>query len=70
MDKRERLLCNSKRILRNCFVGVLIKVHNDITSKGPGLQLGVKNEIFWSEIGSGFGELESIIFNKTFMSVI
>ena len=23
----------------------------------PGLKTGVENEIFWSEIGSGFGEL-------------
>ena len=23
----------------------------------PGLKMGLKNDVFWSEIGSGFGEL-------------
>ena len=30
--------------------------NDDIIIKRPGLKTGVKNVIFWSEIGSGFGE--------------
>ena len=30
--------------------------NNIISAQMPGLKMGVKNDIFWSKIGSGFGE--------------
>ena len=44
------------------------------TSKGfikltPGLKTGVKNDIFWSEIGSGFGESGGTPPHQEFLGV-
>ena len=49
---------NLKWILRNLFGWCSNLSNDDIISKRPGLKTGVKNDIFWSEIGSGFGELD------------
>ena len=38
----------------NSFTGLLII--GAFEKRAPGLKTGVENDIFWSEIGSGFGE--------------
>ena len=47
---------NSKWMLRNSFCCCSNLSNNGIIFQRPGLKTGVKNDIFWSEIGSGFGE--------------
>ena len=48
---------NSKWMLRNSFCCCSnLSNNNGIIFQRPGLKTGVKNDIFWSEIGSGFGE--------------
>ena len=62
MNKKERVIIyvNSKWILRNLFVGVLISVEaryeNGYGFYRPGLKIGVEMTFFGPEIGSGFGE--------------
>ena len=41
--------------LRNGFCWCSNLNNDDITSYRPGLKTGVKNDIFWSELGSAFG---------------
>ena len=47
---------NSKWMLRNSFCCCSNLSNNGIIFQRPGLKTGVKNDIFWSQIGSGFGE--------------
>ena len=47
---------NSKWMLRNSFCCCSNLSNNGIIFQRPGLKTGVQNDIFWSEIGSGFGE--------------
>ena len=48
---------NSKWMLRNSFCCCSNLSNNGIIFQRPGLKTGVKNDIFSSEIGWGFGEL-------------
>ena len=41
---------------RNIFRWCSNQSNDDIISQRPGLKMGVNNDIFWSEIVSGFGE--------------
>ena len=41
--------------LRNGFCWCSNLNNDDITSYRPGLKTSVKNDIFWSELGSAFG---------------
>ena len=50
---------NLKWILRNFFCACSNLSNDEIISQRPGLKTGVKNDNFWSEIGSGFGELDA-----------
>ena len=50
-NQTETLGTQAKMRLKNVFVSN----HKVISAKRPGLKMGVKNDIFWSEIGSGFG---------------
>ena len=47
---------NLKWVLRNLFCAFSNLSNDEIISQRPGLKTGVKNDIFWSEIGSGCGE--------------
>ena len=40
-----------------------------LNNQGAGLKIGVKNELFWSEIGSGFGEPYSTPSSKVPKSI-
>ena len=51
MSKKER----GMRI-RNSFLLLFYSKQSDYLTARPGLKTGVKNDIFWSEIGSGFKE--------------
>ena len=44
--------------LKRCFVCavILVKVKTGMDFSRSGLKTGVENYIFWSDIGSGFGE--------------
>ena len=55
---------NLKWILRNLFCWHFNLSNDDIISLRPGLKTGVKNDIFCSEIGSGFGELGSALLPR------
>ena len=51
MSKKERGMGK----LRNRFRWCSNLSNDDIISWRPGLKTGVKNDSFWSQIGSGFG---------------
>ena len=50
--RKKKKHANSNWILR---ISAVLS-NDDIISSKPGLKTGVKNDIFWSEIGSGFRE--------------
>ena len=66
--RKKEKYANSKWILGNLFCCCSNLSNDDIISERPGLiigmdfrgaprlKTGMKNDIFWSEIGSGFGE--------------
>ena len=56
MSKKEKEICEFEWILRNIFCCCFNLSNDDIISYRPGLKTAVKNNIFWSEIGPGFGE--------------
>ena len=57
MSKKEREIFEFEMDLNNFFVCALRESNdNMISALRPGLKTGVENYIFWSEIGSGFGE--------------
>ena len=47
---------NLKWILRIFFCACSNLSNDEIISQRPDLKTGVKNDIYWSETGSGFGE--------------
>ena len=54
--RKKEKYANSKWIFRNLFCCCSNLSCDEIISRRPGLRTGVKNDIFWSEIRSGFGE--------------
>ena len=58
MSKKEREIFEFEMDLNNffCLCSNLESNDNMISALRPGLKTGVENYIFWSEIGSGFGE--------------
>ena len=67
-ERKKEKYANSKWILRNLFCCCSNLSNDDIISERPGLRIGmnfrgepglktgVKNDNFWSKIGSAFGE--------------
>ena len=53
--RKKEKYANSKWIFRNLFCCCSNLSCDEIISRRPGLRTGVKNDIFWSEIRSGFG---------------
>ena len=56
MCKKEKETCAFEMDFKKCLLFSAVLSNDDIISLKPGLKTGVKNDIFWSEIGSGFGE--------------
>ena len=57
MSKKERETCEFEMDLKNFFcLRSNLSSDNIISANRPGLKTGVENCIFWSEIGSGFGD--------------
>ena len=54
--RKKESYANSKWILRNLFVDVLIWVHVMLIKRGEVWKRVWKMTVFWSGIGSGFGE--------------
>ena len=53
MSKKEREMCDYEMDFKKSFFD------DDKISWRPGLKTGMKSANFWSELGSGFGELGS-----------
>jgi len=56
MCKKERETCEFEMYFKKSLLFSAVLSNDEIISSRPGLKTGVKNDIFWSEIGSGFGE--------------
>ena len=54
--KKEREIYEFEMDLNNLCLCPNLSNDDIISVKRPGLKTGVENYIFWSEIGSGFGE--------------
>jgi len=65
MSKKERETYEFEMNFKKIFIVAVLSNDDIISSRpclktGPGLKTGVKSDIFWSEIGSVFGEPGSI----------
>ena len=56
INKKEREICKFDAKFKKCFCWRSNRSIDDIIPWRTGLKTGVKNFIFWSEIGSGFRE--------------
>ena len=61
---------NSKWILRNIFCRRSNLSNDGIISQRQGLKMDVKNDIFWPEMGSGFGDELPGVHSPRFNSII
>ena len=60
MSKKEREMCDYEMDFKKSFFCYFSNLSNDDKiSWRPGLKTGMKSANFWSELGSGFGELGS-----------
>ena len=56
MSEKEREICEFEMDFKKSFMLFSNLSNDDMISLRPGLKTGAKNDIFSSEIGSGFGE--------------
>ena len=54
--RRKEKYATSKWVLKNLFCWRSNLSNDDMISARPGQKMVVKNDIFWCEIGSGYGE--------------